>query len=691
MDCLRGIPLFEHGSVGIQNRKVCAFQFFLSRDVGLADLHLRRAVFDQDMSAFNLGSVRLDLAGLVDDELRVGSDGVAVGCNSLTQDVLYAGLQAVDLVSLIRGCPLLDDYIFILFTIEFGAFGFVLTGSAQDLDIRAGQFRTAGNFYLANSDVGLVVVDQDMAAFDFCAVCGDLTVHVNRELRVSSNGIAVGCNGLTQDVFLARLQAFNVMRCSAGSPLLDYHIFIVFTDILCVIRFVIRRLAQQLDLSAGQFFLAGDIGLAHIHLGDGIFNQDDSALGDAAGSRYITGCVDHEGGFCSDRVAQRCHSLLQGVGLAGMQTLHFMDVRCGIPLFNDRAILVDDLDMCAFQLCAVGNIHLADLHFSQRVFDQDDSAFSHGTGSGYITVCVNHEGGFCSDRVAQRRHSLLQGVGLAGMQAVHFMDVRCGIPLFNDRAILVDDLDMCAFQLCAVGNIHLADLHFSQRVFDQDDSAFSHGTGSGYITVCVNHEGGFCSDRVAQRRHSLLQGIGLAGMQAVHFMDILRGCPLFNDLAVLVQDLDMRAFQFCTVSNVNLADLHVGDAVGNGISPGIIRSLGNDRSLIASNLCFRYGVLDLCIVIQLDQVTPGILPAVFCIQHNSFAKVGAVCLQLNLNTLGSDAALIVIVIPDLFNSNFCRFQRIRNTVSADDLLETGNFFFFNCVLDFSRAIRTVLR
>ena len=546
------------------------------------------------MSAFNLGSVRLDLAGLVDDELRVGSDGVAVGCNSLTQDVLYAGLQAVDLVSLIRGCPLLDDYIFILFTIEFGAFGFVLTGSAQDLDIRAGQFRTAGNFYLANSDVGLVVVDQDMAAFDFCAVCGDLTVHVNRELRVSSNGIAVGCNGLTQDVFLARLQAFNVMRCSAGSPLLDYHIFIVFTDILCVIRFVIRRLAQQLDLSAGQFFLAGDIGLAHIHLGDGIFNQDDSALGDAAGSRYITGCVDHEGGFCSDRVAQRCHSLLQGVGLAGMQTLHFMDVRCGIPLFNDRAILVDDLDMCAFQLCAVGNIHLADLHFSQRVFDQDDSAFSHGTGSGYITVCVNHEGGFCSDRVAQRRHSLLQG-------------------------------------------------------------------------------------------------IGLAGMQAVHFMDILRGCPLFNDLAVLVQDLDMRAFQFCTVSNVNLADLHVGDAVGNGISPGIIRSLGNDRSLIASNLCFRYGVLDLCIVIQLDQVTPGILPAVFCIQHNSFAKVGAVCLQLNLNTLGSDAALIVIVIPDLFNSNFCRFQRIRNTVSADDLLETGNFFFFNCVLDFSRAIRTVLR
>ena len=405
----------------------------------------------------------------------------------------------------------------------------------------------------------------------------------------------------------------------------------------------------------------------------------------------VTLCINAEGCHTRDGVSIRSNGFNQLVSHAGCQTFYIIRFIAGNPGLDDLVFRIQDLHGRTRQFLLIGDIDLADLHLRDGVFNQDDSALGHSAGSRYLTGCVDHKGGFCSDRVAQRRDGLLQGVGLAGMQALHFMDVLRGVPLFNDLAVLVDDLDMRAFQLCAVGNIHLADLHFSQRIFNQDHSVFGHAAGSRYLTGCVDHEGGFRSDRVAQGRHGLLQGVGFAGVQTVYFMDILRGCPLFNNLASLVDDLDMCAFQLFTVSNVNLVDLHFGNAVRNGVSPFVTGHLGDYRSLISGNLSFAYRILDFSIVIKLDQVRPGILPAILCIQLNSISKILAVCLQLDHYLFRPAVVLVVIVIPDLLNRNVCRLQRICNTGSADNFVETGNLFFFNCVIDSRLAVCAVLR
>ena len=68
------------------------------------------------------------------------------------------------------------------------------------------------------------------------------------------------------------------------------------------------------------------------------------------------------------------------------------------------------------------------------------------------------------------------------------MDILRGGPLFNDLAVLVENLDMCAFQLFAVGNIHLADLHFGQRVFNEHHAVFGHCAAAVDSALRVNCE-----------------------------------------------------------------------------------------------------------------------------------------------------------------------------------------------------------
>ena len=537
------------------------------------------------------------------------------------------------------------------------------------------------NFYVD----GLVVHYQDgLAFFVRCgrAAAGHIAVLVNAEDSIAGNRISVGSQRLTQRVFNARLQAFNDFGLFAGHPFL-HDVFV---------------LVQDLQRRAGQFFITlGDVALAHRDVGLAVVDDQDLntliVLADRTGAGYLAGfSVDGEDGLTGDRVAVGSNRLNQLVLYARLQAFHIVRFGTGDPGLNLIAFSVQNLQGCARQFfVAVGDIDLADLHLGDAVLNQDHAAFGDAAGGRYLTGLVDHEGGLGGDRVAQRRHGLLQGVGLAGVQTLHFMDVLCGGPLFNHIAVLVEDLDMGAFQFFTVGNIHLADLHFSQRVFDQEHSAFGDAAGGRYLTGFIDHEGGLGGDRVAQRRHGLLQGVGLAGMQALHFMDFLRGGPLFNDVAVLVDDLDMCAFQFFTVGNIHLADLHVSDAVGNGIRPGIAGHFGDDRSLIAGNLCFRYGILNLGIVIQLDQVSPGILPAVLFIQFNSFAKVAAIRFQLNLDTLRPDTALIVVVVPDLFNSYVCCLQRIGDTGALGHLFEARNRLFIHTVNNFCRAVRAILR
>ena len=53
----------------------------------------------------------------------------------------------------------------------------------------------------------------------------------------------------------------------------------------------------------------------------------------------------------------------------------------------------------------------------------------------------------------------------------------------------------------------------------------------------------------------------LAGLQALHLVGFLAGCPLSDYLAVLVDDLDLRAFKLLAVCYVDLAHLDACDRV----------------------------------------------------------------------------------------------------------------------------------
>ena len=136
----------------------------------------------------------------------------------------------------------------------------------------------------------------------------------------------------------------------------------------------------------------------------------------------------------------------------------------GVPLLDDLAVLVQNLDVRAFQLLAViRHVHLADLDSGDRIFHQQHRVpilvLRAASGAYDLSVITDHEGRVTGNRVSIRRHSLAQRVLLARLQAFDHMRFLLGVPLFNDLAVLVQNLDVCALQLLAVvSHVHLADL-----------------------------------------------------------------------------------------------------------------------------------------------------------------------------------------------------------------------------------------
>ena len=51
-----------------------------------------------------------------------------------------------------------------------------------------------------------------------------------------------------------------------------------------------------------------------------------------------------------------------------------------------------------------------------------------------------------------------------------------------------------------------------------------------------------------------MQRVGSVGLQACYFVGFLGGYPLCNNISVLVDDLDLRAFELLAVCDVSLAD-----------------------------------------------------------------------------------------------------------------------------------------
>ena len=251
---------------------------------------------------------------------------------------------------------------------------------------------------------------------------------------------------------------------------------------------------------------------------------------------------------------------MQRVLLAGLQALDNMCLLGGYPLFDDIAVLVDDLDGRAFQLLAVRDVGLADLDLCHGVFDKHDAAFGDGTGRCYLAGLIDRELGIRCDRVAVGSHCLTQNVLNACLQAFHHMRFLCGIPFgdhFLTQHALLNDLNVSALKFLTISDISLAYTYLCLSILNQNN------TITGYCSFClklalvVDHESCLCGYCVTFRSYFLAQCVFNICLQAFDHMGFLAGCPGVYDLLiaifVLFDDLDCCAFKFLAACYINFA------------------------------------------------------------------------------------------------------------------------------------------
>ena len=82
---------------------------------------------------------------------------------------------------------------------------------------------------------------------------------------------------------------------------------------------------------------------------------------------------------------------------------------------------------------------------------------------------------------------------------------------------------------------------------------------------------------------------------------------------------------------------------------------------------------------------------VFALGHGQRIDSIFAVLDVDRDALGHERLVIALHIPGLLAADLRRLQRVRNTRPAYNLLESGNFFFVNCIVDQSLAVRAVLR
>ena len=196
-----------------------------------------------------------------------------------------------------------------------------------------------------------------------------------------------------------------------------------------------------------------------------------------ASARHLARLIDGEGSVARNGVSIRSHRLTQRILFAGLQAFDDVRLLAGDPLFNDLAVLVDDLDCRAGQLLAVRDVHLADFNMRLRILYQQHGVaifIRRGRASTcHLASLIDGEGGVARDRVSVRSHRLTQRVLFADVQTCYSMRFSGRNPLFNNVSFLVQDLDRCSGQFLAIRNINLAYLHFEGLV------------GERYLCACL--------------------------------------------------------------------------------------------------------------------------------------------------------------------------------------------------------------
>ena len=500
---------------------------------------------------------RRHLAGLIDGELDVGRDVVALGGDGLAQGVFRTRREAFDELGLGGGGPLK--------TLAGGS-GYDFALAVEHLNRGSLEFLPVGDVGLGDLDRSKSVLDEERVSFHGLTLDDYVTVLIKGEGNLGGNGVTSRRDSLAQGVLDTGLETSNSLRRIAGRP---GELFA--RSGLCDLVFVVLILDENLELSTGQLFAASNSRLGNGESGRGILDENDAVLLLCAGNGYLAIGIDGKGDSGCNLVAVGRDGLGHGVELARLETPDDVD---GLVLFRlrvvngrnpavcNRSLRVGYDNRCTRELDIVRDIHLGDLDFGSRVLHQQDGVAIPvgrvGALGSHLAILVDRKGGIGGDGVAVRSYDLMQGVGTS-FKTLDDVRLRGGSPLrlvavnvLSHLVILIQNLNLGTWNLCATINIYLGDTDSGERVLDEEHAPLSDGAGRGNLSALVDGELGFGSNRVAVGGDGLAQRVLLAGLEALDDVRLVGGGPLLDDLALGVDDLDLGTLKLLAVGDVGL-------------------------------------------------------------------------------------------------------------------------------------------
>ena len=612
MRLIGGCPAFNQLTICIIQGELCTWQFFASCQILLADGYLCDVV---------LHGYSLQLAVCTNGKGNIFCICITIRSACFMQRIGFAcGQFCFDVVCICARYP----------------FFYHIAILIQNLKRCTWDFLRASQILLADGNLCGIILHCNHAAC-IVAIYGNLACFVYGKGNGFCNSITVRsgffCQGVSASIQL------NQLRCAARYPFCN--------GLACCIG--------NLEACTFQFVRAVDCLLA-----DGNF-----------AFRSITHRY-----FCQSTifVHGKCHCFCNLIALWSGHFYQFILAASNQLAIDDMCFLTGcpsiDFSFSGFAQCVFG--YIVQFQFCPFQFIRTSQGL---LANGYLCHIVLHdnltvnifavygnltalfygEGDFFRITIAIRCIGFLQDVGFpCGQLFLYGMRLIGGCPFFYNLAVLIQNLEGCSRNFFATGEILLADGYLCNVILHDNCTIDILAVYCNSAILFYRKGNVFCIS-VAFRCIFFMQRVGFACNQfACKFMRLVAGSPCFNNLAILVQNLEGCTRNFFAASYRLLADGYPGHIVlHDNLTIDILAIDGDLTSLVN-----RKGDV-FCIRITIR--------CVFFVQG-----IGCICVQ---NTLQNISVLRGNPLCNLFavfiqNLEGCPFYFCR---SGDILLADGNF------------------
>ena len=519
MRLIGGYPTFNQLTICIIQGELCTRQFFASGQILLADGYLCGVI---------LHGYRLQLAVCTNGKGNIFCICITIRSTNFMQRIGFAcGQFCFDVMCICARYPFFYHVAILIQNLE---------RCTRDL-LRTSQI------LLADGNLCGIILHCNHAA-SIVTIYSNLACFVYGKGNGFCNGIAVRSGFFYQGVS-ASIQ-LNLFRCATRYPFCNG----------------LASCIGNLEACTFQFFRAVDCLLA-----DG---------------NFAFGCVTHRH-FCQTAVLVYCECNCF-CNLITIWSGHFYQ----FILAASNQLAVDDMSFCAgcpsidfgfsgfaqcvfgyivqFQFCPFQFIRtsqglLADGYLGHIVL-HDNLTIDIFAVYGNLTALFYGKGDFFRIAIAIRCIGFLQDVGFScGQLFLYGMRLIGGSPFFYNLAILIQNLEGCTRNFFATGEILLADGYLCNVIL-HDNCTIDILAVYGNRAILFYRKGNVFCISVAFRCIFFMQRVGFACNQlACKFVRLVARSPCFNNLAILIQNLEGCSRNFFAAGYRLLADGYLGHVI----------------------------------------------------------------------------------------------------------------------------------